>query len=325
VRRGWQGFGTDYSGGGWWRYDAKKVQTGTGSWDRTEGEIPMVPLIYDRHDDMLGRPALTELGNAAIAAMNLHSAADFDAFDASGSVIAVRGADNKGFNLFIRKIQEGNRYAPLPTNSQTEKDPSLEDASQGAVVADVFAKRLEAIAQAVERIKGNETNSAPQASGLALQGGFSLGNQPRLSLFASNIETAQNAVIRWFELRFGNTRPSGSVFWTKKYELIKLTSSAQAILQLEAIAGVNSEELESRVILGAAKDEGFVTDNEAATTIEAQLRASAKARDKRKELESQAKTQPRPDVPGERRRNMPPEPANTPRDVKSQLDGPNVE
>ncbi len=324
VRRGFAGFGDEFIGGGWWRFDSEKNLIGEpGTWANTDGEIPMTPLIYDRHPIMLGRPGLTELGNASIAAMNLHSCADFDAFDAVGSVIAVLGADKPGFNLFVQKVDEGNRVAPLPVNTQTDKTPSVQKLSQDAVSADVFEKRLRSLGEAVSRIRGTETASAPQASGLALQGGFSLGNTPRLSLFASNVEAAQNAILQWCEERFGETDPSGSVKWPRKYELIKLTSTAQAILQLQAIAGVHSEELEARVILGAAKDEGFVPDNAAAETIDRELRASRRTADQQAAEAATAKAQG-PDVPGERRQTMPPEPANAPREVKAQLDGPNI-
>lgn len=322
VRRGYANLGAEFSGGGWWRYDKDKDQIGTGTWAKTDGEIPMAPLFYDRHPVMFGRPGLTELGNAGVAAMNLHSAADFDAFDAAGSIKALRGVDQKGFNLFIEKVLGGNRYAPLPTNEETGKIPDMQDASQGQVVADVFEKRLLAIGRAVDRIRGNEVNSAPQASGLAQQAGFSMGSVPRLTLVAGNIETCQNPCINWLEQRAGKRKPSGSARWTKKFELIKLTSSAQALLQLEAIAGISSEELDSRVILAAAQDEGFVPDNAAASTMEAELRASHRTKVANDAALAKAKTAPQ--IPGVRKRAAPPEPVQTKDPLKTQLDGPNI-
>lgn len=322
VRRGNTDLGDEYKGGGWWRYNADKAQIATGNWDKTDGEIPMAPLIYDRHDRMIGRPGLTELGNASIALMNVQSAADFDAWDSAGSVTALRGVDEKGFNLFIRKVREGNRYAPLPTNEENQTVPALTDASQGAVVADVFDKRITSILKSADRIRGAEMTSGPAVSGLAQQAGFTLGNVPRLALVAGNLETCQNSCIHWVEQRWGFKKPSGSSIWSKKFELIKLTSSAQAVLQLETIAGIHSEELESRVILAAAKDEGFVPDNAAAATIDKELRASSKTRD---QLAITTATKPtKPQVPGARRRPMPPEPQQTNQPIKTQLDGPAI-
>lgn len=57
--------------------------------------------------------------------------------------------------------------------------------------------------------------------------------------------------------------------------------------------------------------------------MENEIRASAKERDRVAKATADAKNNP--DVPGERRRNMPPEPAQTNDPVKSQIDGPNVE
>lgn len=329
VRRGNRDFEDaeiDFSTGGWWRFDSNGdlIEGMTGNWDKTDGEIPMSPLIYDRHDRMMGRPGLTELGNASIALMNVQSAADFDAYDSAGSVIAVRGADAKGFNLFIKKVREGNRYAPLPVNEETEDTPDLRDAAQGAVVADVFDKRITAILKSADRIRGTENTSGPQNSGLAQQAGFTLGNVPRLSLVAANLETCMNTALHHLTQRWGFKNPSGSVRMNKKFELIKLTSSAQAILQLESIAEISSEELNARVITAAAQDEGFVPDNQAKTKIDSELRASHKQKEKLKLEEAAAKNRG-PQVPGARRRPMPPEPAQTNQKVKTQIDGPKVE
>ena len=328
VRAGNQDLGVEFAGGGWWRFDpdGEQVQGQQGTWERTEGEIPMAPLVYDRHDRLIGRPGLTELGNASIALMNIQSAADFDAFDSAGSVIAVRGVDEGSFNLFIQKVREGNRYAPLKAvDDGTNKTvPDLRPATEGLTAADVFEKRITAILRSADRIRGAESTSAPQASGLAQQAGFTLSNVPRLALVAGNLETTMNASIKSLEQRGTRQKPSGSARWTRKFELITLTSSAQAILQLEAIAGINSEELEATVIVAAAQDEGFVPDNAKRTVIENELRESRRKKDQMAVDAANAKNNP-PQTPGARSRNMPPEPAQTNDPVKTQLDGPNVE
>ena len=327
VRKGCTDFDDDpeftFSTGGWWRFDADGAFLDEGDWSKTDGEIPMTPLIYDRHDRLMGRPGLTELGNASIAMMNIQSAADFDAWDSAASVIAAIGADSKGFNLYITKVREGNRVAPLPMNEEFQKMPELKDMSTGVVASDTFDKRIDAIFKSADRIRGTETTSGPQNSGLAQQAGFTLGNVPRLSLVAGNLETAMNTAIYFTEKRWGIANPSGSVRMNKKFELIKLTSSAQAILQLEAIAGISSEDLDATVITAAAQDESFIVDNQAKTKIDGQLRESYRQKEKLKLVEAANKNKPQ--TPGARKRPMPPEPANTGRVVKSQMDGPNVE
>lgn len=325
VRRGVRDLGTEFAGGGWFRFDSQKnpIPGQSGNWGKTNGDIPMVPLFYEKHDDIFGRPALTELGNAGIAGMNIHSAADFDAFDRAGTVHALEGADVEGFNLFISKILGGNRYAPLPNNRETGKTPTVGDVSGGSTTADVFEKRWLAIVNAVDRIVGNELKTAAPDSGLAQQAGYALGSVPRLSIMAGNMEESQNSSIPFLEMRWGETKPTGSAKWKRDFQLIRLTSTAQAILQLMQIAGIHSATLESRVIISAARNESYISDDPEATTIENELMASAAIRDKAAALAAVPK--PAPGVPGERARATPPEPAQTNDALKTQMDGPNVE
>ncbi len=323
VRRGVMDLGAEFVGGGWFRFDKERlpIPGQRGTWDKTGGDIPVVPLFYDKHPTMFGRPALTELGNAGIAAMNIHSAADFDAFDSAGSVKAVVGADEAGFNLFIKKINGGNRYSPLAVNRDTQRPATLEDATGGQIAADVFEKRLTAILRAVDRIIGSELKSAAPNSGLAQQAGYALASVPRLAIMAGNMEEAQNAILTFLEMRWGETSPSASTKWTRKFELIQLTSTAQAVLQLMQIAGLHSVTLESDIIVSAARSESFITDNAKAQEIEDQLKASAVIRDQAAALAAQ----PKPQTPGARSTPTPPEPAQTNQEVKTQMDGPSVE
>lgn len=329
VRKGYRDLGERYQGGGWWIYGPDKKFLRAGTWDATKGEIPMAPLIYDRHKRMLGRPGTTMLGNADIALMNVCSAADFDAFDSAGSVQAVRlggsGADAEdAFNLFISKILGGNRYSPLLGSSDdTGKSvpSSVQDLSTGAIVADTFEKRINMILRLVDRIKLQETFGT-KTSGLSEQAGFVKGDASRLSLLAGNVETCQNAIIRWLEMRSGKANPSGSTRWPRKYQLVQLTTAAQSVLQLLSIAGLSSATLESRVILAASTDEGFLTDNATQATVEAELQESSKLKQAGQVAEVQQKSQPQ--VPGARERNMPPEPTQTNQAIKTQLDGPEI-
>jgi hypothetical protein len=321
VRRGYDGFGDAFRGGGWWMYDPQKKFLRSGDWSRTNGEIPLVPLFYDRHPRIFGRPATTMLGNADIALMNVSSAADFDAFDSAGSIQAVRGTTPDGFNLFIEKILGGNRYAPLEgatDDAGKVMSASVQDLSVGAVVADTFEKRINMILRLVDRIKLQETFGT-KTSGLSEQAGYIRGNASRLSILAGNVETCQNSVINFLERRAGNANPSGSTYWTRKFQLIELTTAAQSVLQLLRISGLSSVTLESRVVLASATDEGFVPDSQMQETVLAELEESAELKKQLQVQQTQA-----PQVPGDRKQNMPPEPAQTKQPVKDQLDGPEI-
>src|SRR5665213_1607354 len=54
VKQGFDEFGTDFEGGGWWNFNADGTPVANadgepqaGDWSRTLGEIPMTPLYYD--------------------------------------------------------------------------------------------------------------------------------------------------------------------------------------------------------------------------------------------------------------------------------------
>jgi hypothetical protein len=335
VRKGITDFGTDFSGGGWWMYGPDRQpmtdERGNplqGTWDKTGGQIPLIPLFYDKHPRIFGRPATTELGQCGIALMNIMSAADFDAWDSAGSVQAVRGSDETGFNIFIKKVREGNRYAPLRgsvDDAGKQIAATVQDLSTGAITADVFEKRINTILRIVDRVKSQETFGT-NTSGLSEQAGFMRGDANRLTLVAGNLETAQNGVISLTEQRAGNPKSRGSTTWPRKFSLIELTTAAQSVLQLCRIAGVDSPTLSSRVILASATEEGFIPDNEVRGTVESELLESADRKKQQQELslqQSKLQTQ-QPDVPGDRSRDTPPEPAQTNQPVKSQLDGPEI-
>jgi hypothetical protein len=328
-------FGTEFAGGGWWMYGPDRQpmtdERGNplqGTWDKTNGQIPLIPLFYDKHPRIFGRPATSELGQCGIALMNIMSAADFDAWDSAGSVQAVRGSDEAGFNIFIKKVREGNRYAPLRgsvDDAGKQIAATVQDLSTGAITADVFEKRINTILRIVDRIKSQETFGT-NTSGLSEQAGFMRGDANRLTLVAGNLETAQNGVISLTEQRAGNPKSRGSTTWPRKFSLIELTTAAQSVLQLCRIAGVDSPTLSSRVILASATEEGFIPDNEVRGTVESELLESADRKKQQQELslqQSKLQTQ-QPDVPGDRSRDTPPEPAQTNQPVKSQLDGPEI-
>ncbi|MBA3684614.1 MAG: hypothetical protein H0W72_05165 [Planctomycetes bacterium] len=331
VREGFGDLGPEYAGGGWWTYSSDKTLLANGAWEKTEGAVPMAPLFYDRHPTLFGRPGTTELGNAGVAYMNLQSAAAFNAFDTAGGIKALAGVDEKGFNLFVDKVKNGNRWAPLPTNEESLKVPTVLDASNDGGASNIFEAQRKAIEAAVDRIQAKESSTASRSSGLAQQAGFTNGAMPRLALFAANLESCQNAVLPWFEQRFGNTEtPSAEARWTRQFQLIELTSAAQAILQLGRIAGLQSTLLDTKVILAAALDQGFIGSTQESTDIEKELQAAGVVREqlaKNAALPKVPTADPSgntPDTTGERSQNMPPEPAQTNQPIKSQIDGPAI-
>ncbi len=282
VRAGFAGLGDEFAGGGWWKFDKDKdeIVGQTGKWDDTDGEIPFFPLYYQRDKGLhskaaISRPALTEIGQAAVAYMNLSSAADFDAWDAATSILALRGVDEEGYTLFTEKIRQGSRYAPLPSNQDTDGVPEIQDASAGAVVADVFDKRMNAKRIEARELSALEASSTPESSGLSKQAGFLETKAPRLALIASEIEAAQNIAIYFLERRFGATLPTGSVIWPRDFNLVDVVDTLEKYFALQTASGIKSKTLAVKAMTKAGTELGLITDDAEADKVRAEFEDSA--------------------------------------------------
>lgn len=283
VRRGYDAFDTPefpFSEGGWFRFNADLELVDLGFWDATNGEIPMIALYYDRlkaddGDFAVARSGTTELGNAAIAYMNLASAADYDAWDAGQSVQALSGIDQDGYKLFIEKLKAGSKYVPLLANADSQQNPQVIDSSTGAIVAQVFDLRLKSKREEALELMLSEVKRGPDTSGDSLTASFSDTRAPRLALFAGELETAQNAMIHWAEQMWGNAKPTGEVKWKREFRLIDPMSAAREFYEITNLSHVRSATLDTIVMTQAAESRGFMGNDQTATKIIAELNESA--------------------------------------------------
>jgi hypothetical protein len=275
--------------GGWWTFAEDGTQlkdTGdTGTWEKTGGEIPMWPHFYQRDKKNMSRSATTELGNAAVAYMNLDSAANYDAWDAAQSMHFVLGVDLDGYNIMIDKYKAGSKLVPVPSvkvdpgagGASASVVPQMFDGSTGAVAAEVFDKRTRRIEESVKAFSGNEVSGSPDSSGESKKSGFADRKSPRLALIASEMETSQNIAIRFLELRFGATSPNGSVSWTRDFDLMPVMDSIERMLDLQKSTGVSSKTLTAKAMTMAAHESQLLSDDKESKTIEEEFSASAEA------------------------------------------------
>ncbi len=292
VRKGFTGLdegdetGLKFSAGGWWTFDDEGKQlTGegdTGTWDKTRGEIPLWPHFYQRDKDNMSRSAVTEIANAAVAYMNLDSAANYDAWDAASSLQFLLGVDPDSFKVAVDKMMAGSKLIPVPIvrtdlGGTAAVVPSVQDSSAGAVTAEVFTKRLQAIRESVKEITSLEVSGVPDASGVSKQAGFGESKAPRLGLLASEVETSQNIALMFLELRFGSTKPSASVQWTRDFELAPLMDSIERLFDLQNASKISSATLSARAMTVAAKESGMLTTDEDEATVEGEFAESARA------------------------------------------------
>jgi hypothetical protein len=286
---GFVGFGQEFRNGGWYVFDPEGELKRFGFYEETEGEIPMVALYYERlkagsQTSAISRSGITEMGNAAVGYMNLASGADFDAWDSATSALALLGADDVGFNVFVAKRNEGNRYAPLPANQDTGEIPKIQDVSTGAITADVFDKRLKAKRQEAVELMLNEIESAPYASGESKRVSFMDAKAPRLAVLASELETAQNSIIHFVELMWGRGRPqpSGAVEWPREFDLLDVAHTAKDFFEIENLAQLRSPTAARKVMVAVTQRMGIVGDTEERTTVEREYEESAKEREEQK-------------------------------------------
>lgn len=285
TREGWDGHGEEFQGGGWWKFDEDKelVEDAHGSWEKTGGQIPLFPLFYERSQGTDDRAAMSrsgtmELGQIAVSLMNLNSAADFDTWEAAASLIYLLGVDKEGYELAVEKRKDGSGMIPVPPHADTHEVPEIHDGSTGAVTAETFKTRVQALLELAERIAVMEQTSTPDSSGASKRAGFADVKAPRLAQMASELEDAQNTALHFLEMRWGVDQPSAEVTWTREFDLLPLVEDIQEMFDLEEAAGLRSAIIGARGLTQAAREKGIVSEEDELDAVEAEYRAAAEDR-----------------------------------------------
>lgn len=290
VRRGNTTFDAIVPGlsttGGWAVFDADGNLTARrGEWDSTRGEIPLFPLYYERvapsdTEPAMSRTGQTEIGNGAVGYMNLASAADFDSWDAGTTVKALRGVDDAGFNLFVAKVRQGNRYAPLPPvqSGTSMLVPEVEDVSGGVQVAGMFDNRLRNKRKEILELMLSELKVSDDASGVARDASWTDTKAPRVSEFAGEIEAAINIALPFLEMMWGGriTQPRGSVELPREFKLIDPVDAGIEFLTTQQLSGAYSPTMTAKVMVNTARASGFLGDDEEEKKVRGEYEESAK-------------------------------------------------
>lgn len=290
VREGFDGLGSDFSGGGWWMFNPEKerMEDMEGDWQATGGRIPLFPLYHQRDSGgderpAISRGALMELGQLAVSYMNLTSAADYDAWDAAGSIQYIIGADPEAFNIVADKLAEGSKVIPVPGRRDGET-PEIYDSSSGAVASEVFRNRLDAKRQDGVDLAALGPTSDPNASGISKRAGFAEMKSPRLANMASEIEAAQHMAVRFLEqrMRLGTT-PEGAVQWPREFDLLDVTDVVERMFRLEKLSGIRSPSVAAELLMTALRDSPLSTNGELMEKAAEEYLASAERSAERQE------------------------------------------
>lgn len=268
VRAGCSRLGAQFntSTGGWYYFDSWQNPIDAGNLADTDGEIPVFPHFYEtskgtKDKPMISRTGTSELGNCAIAMMNLSSAADFDAWDAGRGIEWLLGVDLEAWNLATEKIAQGSRRIPLTPHAETDQIPAVQDAGIGAVAADVFAKREESLWNRAQWLGITEADTGNRGTAAGANADFSATQMPRIVRVAMNLQAAQTLAIYFLEKRYGNQKPTGQAVWPTRYNLVELTDRINSFFATERLSGLRCSPLDVEALLQLAIEKGLVSND----------------------------------------------------------------
>jgi hypothetical protein len=288
VRRGFLDFGTQYANGGWWLFDPDKELVSSGNLDRTLGQIPIVPRIGMHSRGTAEMPAISksltmELGQVAVAVMNLLSARDYDAIDAAMSVLYIAGVSSEAFKLINKHKSQGSKNVPVLGDLNPETGavtvPTFYDGSMGAIASGVFDTILKSYADLAREMMIRQVTS-PDASGESRRVEFSEGKSPLLAGVATRRETCENALIYFAELRAnltprGIVKPRGFTTYSRDFLIEPLLTKIDRGLKRLVDSHLDSPTLSASLIVRSAREEGMLPEgDDIARQIEAELVAS---------------------------------------------------
>lgn len=300
-----------FSEGGWWKFTPEKELYDTGNFDDTDGEIPLYPHYYERSKGTRRRPnisrsAITELGQAAIAGMNVGSAANFNAIDIGQGLTWLQGVDEEGQELAVGQIKRGDRFIGLPPNQDTETVPTVSTSGQTSVTSSIFDTRERAIWAAAVQLGISEASgpsSAPSAaqgpgkSGAAQQAGHQQTQAPRISKVAANLEISQQIAIDFLHQRFGVGKSTGTVQWPKKFDLVQLVDRIKQFFEVQRLSGISSETLDAKAMLQFAEEKGLISPQDTQAVL-AEYTKSAKVKQTTAATQAQGSRMAPPQKPG---------------------------
>jgi hypothetical protein len=286
VRAGNTTFGPEYAQGGWWRFSPDKEPMGSGTWDSdTAGEIPMWPLFYEaaagtKDLPAMSRPGITELGQAAIAYMNIVSSGNFNAWDAGKGIEWLAGVDEDGMDLANSSLKRGDRYIPLPPNQDTDATPQVFHSAAGQTSSQTFTDREKAISFVATQLGMGEAFGQTQSrgTGATQSADFTKTQVPRIVKAAFNLETAQRRGLYWLARRFGVT-PDGSIQWPRSFDLVEVMDAIQSFFTVERLSGIRSATIDAKAMTMYAVEKRLISTDEEQKTVLKEYEESAFQRD----------------------------------------------
>ena len=332
TREGFEGWGTleqtaaagapPFAAGGWWMVDdegdviERDGEAMQGDWTRTDGEIPMCRLYYERGRQGDSRTGITHIGRIAVAYMDLFSAQMNDAWESGSGAVFLNGVNLEQWKTVTGVDENGKRLVdgkmiPVPGvegGGQVSIQPVA--MGEGSSVLNATIERLMTLAM---QLIARELVTSPDASGAARQLEFLRGNAPRLVHMAGNVEEAMGASLRYLEQRWVGGEPQARVSWSRSFDLKTIIEKLQGLFELFETVGARAPRLFADLLFDAARGEGLVSnsDEDGADAIKDEIFNSMAAGVRREQIEAQRAEEalerdrsPMADAIAERRRQL---------------------
>lgn len=301
TREGFAGWGDsegfEFSSGGWWIVDDEGNQVVVdekpmrGDWSSTGGEIPVAPLFYERGEIGNRDTGITHIGRIQTEFMNQLSAMFYSSWVSGSGVVFFAGADNEQWDAMRHAGMFGGQWIPIPPKTTDTGGAASNVSIQALSAFDAspgIKTSLEWLLKLATQLVIRELTTSPDASGAARQLEFVQGNSPRLSNMGANAQDCMTTIHRYLELRWGASEPTGSVKWTKRFDLRTAIEKMRGVLELMAEASASSPTVVSELLVSALRSEGFIPDEsddkEVAETVKQEVVESLTPAARREDL-----------------------------------------
>jgi hypothetical protein len=284
VRRGYEGLGDEFKAGGWWKFNSQKVLVDEGTWDDTDGQIPMWQHIGEPGSGTFERPSIgqsstMELGQISADMMNAVSEQRHNARQAAKSINYILGITPDAHAQVLTQQTAGSITVGIPPVLQQDGSigiPTIWNSAEAVMATQVYdAIIANAFAEAKE-IMVRQVTAGPDASGARVDADHAQNTAPMLSRIAATAETSWNTMIYFVEKRFGVVDPTGTIEIPRDFQLRDVMGDIDSMLQTLQGSGLRSPTLERSLALRKADELGLMPDDDAErTNVEDELTAAA--------------------------------------------------
>lgn len=279
--------GEEFNGGGWWKFTEDKKQVDQGTWDDTDGEIPMWMHVGAPGNGTYLRPSIgqsltMELGQISADVMNAQSEQRYNLRQAAKSVNYWIGMEVPAHSRLIGQGRGGSIHvaAPaseIPPGSGNWQFPQLANSAAVLLDAEAYVNVIEGSVARARDIMVRQIIAAPDASGARVEAEHASATAPLLSQLAATFETSVNTGLYFTLRRFGLSHEESadaSVKMSRQFELRDVVTDIDQLLSTIRDTGIRSPALERSLVVKKA-DQLDLMPEEDREEIEGELEESA--------------------------------------------------